>query len=251
MKKLLSGLVLGVLIVYAEGDITIQRAFSPQLQKAVDGLQMQGMVLEKSLEYMLAHTDEAPSTYMFIAALKLHQLKKIEDAAFLFFAAQLRSRYDLKRFVPITSQREAVYSGIGAVRFQVGGVIKPAIMRQPLLLEKVVKRIQMWEIDTVSSYYPGWRFEHVEPLVKQQKSAQKIKKGFLRYYKKLVTLLKDPDYFKAFVTVQKYNQLAETERTDPILKAEKEAAEDKMRLMEKEVQIKVSAEQKVTEDDKK
>ena len=55
----------------------------------------------KALDFVIAHTATTPSFQMFVAAAIALPLGRLEDAAFLFYAAQLRARFDQERFPPV------------------------------------------------------------------------------------------------------------------------------------------------------
>src|SRR5262245_44249996 len=66
-------------------------------------VQLQGTPKEQkqAVDFVLAHLAAAPASVMYVASARGLELGRLEDAGFLYYAAQLRARFDLKRFPPV------------------------------------------------------------------------------------------------------------------------------------------------------
>ena len=129
------------------------------MDKALAGLQGAKSEGEAAapLAYILSHAREAPSPHLFVASAAAMQSRHLEDAAFLFFAAQLRARSDLARFPPTAKGGDSPAVLLGALSQQVGSVVNPAILREPKSFANVISRISAWSLATPPSYDPTWR----------------------------------------------------------------------------------------------
>ena len=188
-------------------------------------------------EVVLANAERTPSVELFLASVALLEQKRNADAAFLFFAAQLRSRYDLNRYPPKGTGGDSPDIAIGALSGQIGAAVNPAIMRQPKELRAVVDRIAKFTPATPRGYDPGW--EHKRPA--SEKEALMLfneqRAEFLTLYRGMVTLLEDPEYFAAFRTVQDYNFAPFEETRKPERIRAKDEAVQKMLAIEKKLDI--------------
>ena len=186
------------------------------------------------LAFILAHAQEAPSPHLLIASAAAMQSKQLPDAAFLFYAAQLRARSDFARFPPTEKGGDSPGVLLAAMTQQVGAVINPAILREPKSFAQVVARISKWSIVTPSSYDPTWAYTATNPQA-GAKEFEVQRAGFVKHFGGLSTLLNDPHYFAAFRTVQDYN-LGATAHDAPHLEA-KNKAEATMLSIEKKMNI--------------
>lgn len=191
---------------------------------------------EKASDFILANAHRAPAPNLFIASAIMLERKRTEDAAFLFYAAQIRRRLDRQRFLPSQSGADDPDIALGALSQQIGAAVNPAIMRQPKQFSAAIERVAAWTPETPKNYDPGWKFAK-RPDYGSKGDLDMIRGGFLEHMRPIATLLNRADYFAAFVTVQDFNFAAFEETRKPERIRAKEAAEKKMAAIEKETGI--------------
>ena len=189
----------------------------------------------KPIAFIVQHATEAPAPHLFIASASAMSSDKLEDAAFLFYIAQMRARYDLARFPP-KERKGGNMPGVAlaAMSQQIGAVVNPSVMREPKTFAKAIARVQAWAPQTPAQYNPGWDYNTPNPDAgKKMLDAQRA--AFNKQFGALSTLLSDPQYFAAFKVVQQYNLDGSPSDEDRI-KA-KSAAEAAMLAIEKKKDI--------------
>lgn len=154
------------------------------------------------------------------------------DAAFLFQAAQLRARLDLKRSAPVGTGGDGPGVAMGALSQSLGGVINPAIMRHPAAYAAVVKRLESWDPYAEAPYVPGWRYAKTLPEKEARALGAQYKAEYLSAARGMSVLLDDPAYFQAFLVVQQFNFSSEEERRKPALLEKRKQAEQRLREIE-------------------
>lgn len=188
-------------------------------------------------EAVLAHADRAPAADLFTASAAMLGHKRLGDAAFLFYIAQMRRRLDIAHFPPKESGADSPDIALMALSQQIGQAVNPAIMRQPKELSAVLERVRAWTPVTPKTYDPGWKALRRESDTAAQSAFEANRKDFLDHFGGLATLLNRPDYFAAFKTLQDYNFSNYEEMKKPERIREREAAEKKMAAIEKELGI--------------
>ena len=187
------------------------------------------------IDDFVADSSMASPMFLYYAANTAFRLGRIEDAAFLFYAAQLRRAVDFRRY-NISPEPD----GSNAVTYLMflnettGMLINPAIMRQPAQFSSVIARLEKWEIvPAAQAHYPefaeakGFKL----PAVQWPELARTTKQGFMEAFgKPMATLLNDKEYFEAFVFVQKVN-LGEIKESKETLERYKKM-EDLMEVIE-------------------
>ncbi|HEX8606522.1 MAG TPA: hypothetical protein VF774_28010, partial [Pseudoduganella sp.] len=171
-----------------------------------------------------------PATMYMAAAVA----KNLEDAAFLYYAAQMRAKFDIRRFHE--SGDGGVSSLYGALNSQVGEEVNPAIARNPKALAAMLKRIDEWNVQPANTYDPGWDIHGREKMNINEEAvlSKAIKDDVLKHLRPMSELLSDPEYLSAFVILQDFNFSPFKEKNDPRKIAEKTTAEEKLLRIEKE-----------------
>ncbi len=177
--------------------------------------------------YIMAHASEAPALQLFVASTVAMGNERLADAGFLFYAAQLRARFDLARYPPKGTGGNSPAALLGALNQQIGEAVNPAIMRDPVAFEKAVKRVAAYAPATPADYSPGWEFATTDPAAATKLFTEQAAE-FARTMGGIATLLSDPQYFAAFKTLQDFNF-----NPDPKGLKAKNAAEAKMLAIEK------------------
>ncbi|MGZ4807819.1 MAG: hypothetical protein ACXV7D_00695, partial [Thermoanaerobaculia bacterium] len=206
------------------------------MDTAFAGLQAAKSVQEVAapLAYVLAHSQEAPAPHLFLASAAAMQTGALQNAAFLFYAAQLRTRFDLARYPPKGTGGDSPGVALGALREQIGAAINPAIMREPKAFAAVVERVSAWSPATPAAYNPSWEYTAVDEKA-GKKELDERRASFVKQFGALSTLLNDAQYFAAFKTLQDFN-LGGQPHDAAHVKA-KEAAEATMLSIEKKRNI--------------
>ena len=131
--------------------------------------------------------------------------KLLEDSAFLFYAAQLRARFDEQCFPPKGDGGNSPLVLFAALSQTVGSGINPAIMDRPNLFEKVLERLKQWKPKASESYHPGYDFEARTTEPAAQEAAKENREEFFKHMTGYCTLLNIPEYFAANRIVRAYN----------------------------------------------
>ncbi len=153
-----------------------------------------------ALSTVLAQTGSAPALLLFAASARALEEKRLDDAGFLFYAAQIRARVDQDRFPP--RDRSSATDDLAAVGQQVGAAVTPALVREPAAFRKVVERLRDWDAQTVAGYEPGWPHGPAAAGTDASAYAAGVKDEYLAPAEDLATLLDDAEYAAAFRTVQ-------------------------------------------------
>jgi len=166
--------------------------------------------LTKAVDAIVGDSSLVSPMYLFLASKTALTLNRVEDAAFLFYAAQLRGAFDFERY-DVSRQPDgnnaATY--LGFLRQTIGSSVNPAIMREPAHFAAVIDRLDRWTlVPSPKAFYPEFAdakgFKTAPPT--WVASAAAIKDGFMKQFgRRQATLLNDPEYFEAFRFVQAMN----------------------------------------------
>ena len=147
--------------------------------------------------------------YLFMASKTAFTLNRVEDAAFLFYAAQLRAAFDFDRY-DVAKQPDgnnaATY--LGFLRQTIGASVNPAIIREPAHFTAVINRLDRWDlVPSRQAFYPEFESAKFKTAPDTwAASAATIKDGFMQQFgRRMARLLNDPEYFDAFRFVQAMN----------------------------------------------
>jgi hypothetical protein len=166
--------------------------------------------LTRTVDAIVGDSSLVSPMYLFIASKTALTLNRVEDAGFLFYAAQLRTAFDFERY-DVSRQPDgnnaATY--LGFLRQTIGASVNPAIMREPAHFTAVMDRLDRWAlVPSRRAFYP--EFEEAKDFKTAPgtwaASAASIKEGFMRQFgRRQARLLNDPEYFEAFRFVQAMN----------------------------------------------
>lgn len=153
---------------------------------------------------------------LFLASKTAFNLHRVEDAAFLFYAARLRAAFDFDRYdVDRRPDGNNAATYIGFLGQTIGSSVNPAIMRDPARFTAVMNRLDRWEIVPLRrAYYPEFAGKGFKTAAETwPAAAATLKSQFMSQFgRRQARLLNDPEYFKAFLFVQRMN-LGELPRT--------------------------------------
>ncbi len=157
-----------------------------------------------------ADTSLVSPMLLFFASQTAFSLNRLEDAAFLFYAAQLRASFDFSRYyIPGTPETGDTARYLSFLRKTIGHNVNSAIMVQPKQFATVMDRLERWTVvPSPQAFYP--EFANAKgfktPAAKWPSMAATIKGRFmLEFGRKQARLLQDAQYFEAFKIVQGMN----------------------------------------------
>jgi TonB family protein len=162
--------------------------------------------LARVIDAMAADSSLVGPMQLFLASNTALRLGRVEDAAFFFYAAQIRTAFDVERFdVPPRADGNNAATYLGFLRHTIGEQVNPAIMRDPAAFAAVVGRLERWEpVPSPQAYYP--EFPNAAPKLPRAQwvaSGAAIKERFLTEFgRRTRTLLADREFFAAFIAVQ-------------------------------------------------
>jgi len=224
--------LLGVAALSAGGDQP-----ASDMDRAM--VQLQGTPAEQktAVDHVLTHATAAPAPLMYLAAARSLDLGRLGDAGFLYYAAQLRARFDLKRFPPVDKGGDSPAVALSALSYQVGSAVNPAVMREPVVFKTVIEKVRAWDVTPPPGYDPGWTYATPSPPADARALAASVKADYLRPAEGLVTLLNTPEYFTAWKTVQDANFAPFDGKPHPERAAARETAEKRLREIEQRLGI--------------
>jgi hypothetical protein len=147
-------------------------------------------------------------TYLYLAANTAYRIGEIKEAAFLFYAAQIRKRFDYKRYGLGDANGNNVQTYWGFLNQTLGESLNTAITRSPREFSEVVDMLGKWQVVPADDalYVKTMYGAYVLPKSQWQATADSIKKDFMdNYGYKFKQFLSNPENAEAFVFVQDYN----------------------------------------------
>lgn len=223
MKFIFLTLILFMLEVSAENEV------STELDKALAGIQSTDPELIKtSLTYILRNQEDIPSTYLLFASAQSLQLDRLEDAGYLYYAGQLRAKFDLRRFPPKQLGGNSPSITLISLMRQVGSVVNPEVFKKPELFNRIIVNLAKFPITTKADYDPGWEYKYKLPLSKQKEILREIANSDIKQLAGFAQLLNDTEYFNAFKTLQEFHLLDEESKGLQTYIVSKQNAENKM-----------------------
>lgn len=192
----------------------------------------------EALETVLKTPDEYSAPILFFGAAAALAEKRLEDSGFLFYAGQLRMRFDQKCFPPKEAGSEDPFLGVVLVSQLMGGSINPAVMAEPKVYAKAIDRVKKWSPKAPEKYNPGYEFKERLSEKDAHEAAKPNRTEFLSRMGDLAKLLNDAEYFAAFRIIQESNLAEDDNDKVPATKEEREKATDTMKRIEKDKGLK-------------
>lgn len=183
---------------------------------------------KRTLVDVLARTDTAETTALLLAANSALKLKRIDDAGFLYNAAQVRHTQDLARFPPLDAERPWLQR-IDALRVDTGKQVSSALLDTPKAYGRVAKRLASWRCETRQDYLPAWRSRH-------QRAAgdcQALSRERASALQDIATLMDIPSYAEAARLARYYLNGSASVRALPGLKEQYRDALAEMQRIER------------------
>jgi TonB family protein len=174
------------------------------------------------VDALVADTSVAGPMLLFFASNTALRQGQVEQAAFLFYAAQIRAAFDFDRY-NVSSKPDGSNAAtyLGFLKQTIGMSVNPAIMREPAQFAAVMTRLEQWEVvPAADAYYPEYeRTPRIKlPRARWAARGRDIKEDFLtKFGRRTVRLLADPEYLEALRFIQDLNhgkvELSDANRT--------------------------------------
>jgi hypothetical protein len=167
---------------------------------------------------------------LFTAAQIATYAKRVEDAHYLYHAAQMRSRAEITAFPPIDASDIPALRG--ALKQQTGEVVNPLMIAQSTEFIAAVKRLGQWRPAFAKDYRPDWQFDAAS-ATPPALAMEMTRREHMASLEDLAWFLGNKKYLPALKTAQAYQAASYEEQQDPKRKAENDAAVELMRSIEK------------------
>ena len=148
------------------------------------------------------------ATFLYIAANTAYRIGEIKEAAFLFYAAQIRKRFDYKRYALGAANGNNIQTYWGFLNQTIGEPLNPAITRRPQEFAEVIDMIGKWQVVPADdALYDNRSYgKYALPKNQWQATGDSIKKDFLdNFGNKYKVFLSNPQNAEALNFVQDYN----------------------------------------------
>lgn len=160
---------------------------------------------DKAVEAVLEHPGRYPCTVLFTAAGAALSAKRLEDSAFLFYAGQMRARFDRECFPPKGNGGDNPFVAVAALSNTLGATINPQVMAEPKAFAGAMSRLKGWTPEVPEGYQPGYEYLTKKSVSETLQTVGPKQAEILSHMTDMATLLNDPEYFAAFRTFQAYS----------------------------------------------
>jgi hypothetical protein len=192
---------------------------------------MNGPDRAKAMETVLKNPENYSPVMLHASAMVALTEKRLEGSGFLFYAGQLRARFERECFPPKGKGGENPYVGITALSQQVGAVVNPLVMDDAKLYAKVIDRVKQFVPKAGEDYNPGYEYAPRKTEQDAHAAVKAKREEFIRGLSDLGALLEDPQYMAAARTIRAYNHAG---KSPGPTNAEVEAAAATLTRIEKE-----------------
>lgn len=157
---------------------------------------------------LLIDVENSSASDLFMAVIPALQLGNINDAGFLFYIAKFRGQLERDSFPPDDQEMDSPAVAFSALSEQMGHPINQAVCSDPETLKTILDRVACWHPKIDDGFQPDWKYTHrADPEEACAKNEAAVA-AFLKGMGGLCTLLNDPEYFRAYQTVLRYNTAA-------------------------------------------
>jgi hypothetical protein len=185
----------------------------------------------KTLEQVTSHPETATAIELLVATDMTFRSGNIQEAGFLFYAGCIRLYYDLEKYPPRESDAGDTMWFLNVLQNNVRIDLVRSLYSQPKKLAEVVNQIETWNIKEQAGYKPGWEYT---PKDLPAGFFAKSKAEVLDSLKPMAVLLNISEYFEAACTMRDCNELPYDQQEDKAVADRRSKAEDVMRRIEKE-----------------
>lgn len=128
----------------------------------------------------VADNSKSDSTYLYIAANTAYRIGDIKDAGFLFYAAQLRKQFDIKRYGLGKSNGNNIQTYWGFLNETTGQLVNSAVVKNFEIFAEAVDMINRWQvIPSDDAFYPADEYgKYVLSRPTWEATAEAIKQDF-------------------------------------------------------------------------
>jgi len=183
-----------------ESDLTLVRlALSPSEQAICDTILKNDA---DGLKAVLQQPDDRSALVLLVASAIAFNSERLEDSAFLFYAGELRLRFDEQCFTPRPIDGKNPTHLLRGYAAELGAKINPAVMHEPQLFSNALARVARWRPRAPSGYQPGYEFNQRLTEEQARAAAEPNRVEFLSRMGDLATLLNDKEYFSATQVVR-------------------------------------------------
>jgi hypothetical protein len=183
-----------------ESDLTLVRLALCPSDKAICDTILKADA--DGLKAVLQQPEERSTLVLLVAAAIAFNSERLEDSAFLFYAGQLRLRFDEQCFPPKQIDNKNPVHLMRGYAAELGAKINPAVMHEPPVFSKALARVARWRPRTPSGYQPGYAFDQRLTEEAARAAAEPDRVEFLSRMGDLATLLNDEKYFSATQVVK-------------------------------------------------
>lgn len=194
--------VLAVVILGIFSSVAFSQ--SPAEKELVENLlKRRGSV--KALETVLKKPDEYSALVLYLGANVAYRKKRLEDSAFLYFTAQLRTHFDRECFPPKDEGGNDPFLVHMVFSLQFGEVLNPAVTAEPRVYERVLARVKKWTPKASPEFEPGYEYTERRSEKDAHAAVHAHRTKFIEAMSGTSTFLNDAEYFAAFRVIQTYN----------------------------------------------
>jgi hypothetical protein len=185
----------------------------------------------KTLEQVISHPETATAIQLFVATDMTYRSGNLHEAGFLFHAGCVRLYHDLEKYPPRESDAGNTKWFLNVLENSVRIDLVRNLYSHPKILVEVVKQLEAWNMKEQPGYKPGWEYT---PKDVPADLFAALKAEVLEGLKPLSVLLNIPEYFEAVSTMRECNELPLDQQEDKAVAQRRSKAEDVMRRIEKE-----------------
>jgi hypothetical protein len=98
----------------------------------------------EAFETVVKRPDAYSGLVLYAASAVALKEERIEDSGFLFYAAQLRSRFDKICFPPEGTGGNDPFLVNANLSMMIGSAVNPAVMDDPPVFQRVLDRLEKW-----------------------------------------------------------------------------------------------------------
>ncbi len=199
-ERLVKMLLRDGLHITNDSDLTLVRLALSQSEQAICDTILKSDA--DGLKAVLQQPDERSALVLLVAAAIAFNSERLEDSAFLFYAGQLRLRFDEQCFPPKEINGQNPVHLMRGYAVELGAKINPAVMGEPQTFSKALARVARWRPRTPSGYQPGYKFNRRLTEEAARVAADPNRVEFLSRMGDMATLLNDEEYFSATQVVK-------------------------------------------------
>ena len=186
--------------VTKESDLnSIRLALSPAEKSICDMFLKNG---SDGLNAVLQQPDDRSAVVLLVGSAVAFNDQRLEDSAFLFYAGQLRLRFDERCFPPKETGGRNPIDSMREYSLELGAKINPAVMNEPQVFSKALARVARWKPRVPDAYSPGYEFDQRLTEEEARAAAEPNRAEFLHRMGDFATLLNDDEYFSASQVVK-------------------------------------------------